>query len=87
MLIAWERLSRMLRDYANTPPSRRNEFHDTQKWLSEDLASYIALFEFSEVSNQLQGLELFTRIPKNRIAARLSKNSCSRSSSPATSNG
>ena len=67
MLIAWRRLSEILRTYATAEQSEaeRRDFHDAQKWLSEDLADYVALFEFSEVSNQLQALELFAMIRKN----------------------
>ncbi len=61
MLIAWERLSDLLREYANTPPTKesREDFHNRHKALAEDLAAYIALFEFSEVSSQLQPKQLF----------------------------
>jgi len=75
ILIAWERLSKILRTYASADQSegKRLEFHNEQKWLSEDLADYIALFEFSEVSNQLQALELFAMIRKNLHCATLLK--------------
>jgi hypothetical protein len=61
LLVAWERLSRLLQDYASEEAGRssRRRFHQAHRWLAEDLASYIAVFEFSEVTNQIQGRELF----------------------------
>jgi hypothetical protein len=71
LLITWDRLSVVLKNYANADPSRREDFHWEQKWLREDLADYLALFEFSQVSNQLQALELFEMIRKNLDCGRL----------------
>ena len=61
LLIFWDRLSNLLREYS-TEGNNRPAFHDDQRWLSEDFAHYLARFEFSEVSNQIQGRELFDQL-------------------------
>ncbi len=73
LLIAWQRLSDIIRIYASADqsPEKRKDFHRDQKWLSEDVAEYVALFEFSQVSNQLQALELFSMIRANLQCDRL----------------
>jgi hypothetical protein len=63
LLIFWDRLSNLLRDYSFQTGSRP-QFHRDQSWLAEDYAHFLALFDFSEVSNQLQPLELFDKMRK-----------------------
>jgi hypothetical protein len=67
LLVAWERLSELMRDYAaeSASDASREEFHRRHRWLAADLANYLAVFEFSEVTNQLQGRELFEMIRRN----------------------
>ncbi len=54
------RLTELMRNYNNTTGRHsRKQFHLANKWLAQDFAAYIALYEFTEVSNQLQAVELF----------------------------
>ncbi len=64
LMIFWDRLSNLLREYS-TESNNRQAFHDDQRWLSEDFAHYLARFDFSEVSNQIQALELFDRLRRS----------------------
>lgn len=57
------RLEEVLRDYHEMSGAKaRDRFHRNLSWLSEDFSAYMALYEFAEVSNQLQGVELFEKL-------------------------
>ena len=53
------RLALLLRDYANSDRSRRHLFHHACRALANDFSIYVALYDFAEVSSQLQAVELF----------------------------
>lgn len=61
----WDRLAQIVNLYSGEKPDEkptetsRQAYSEQVKWLLEDLADFIARFHFSEVSNQLQALELF----------------------------
>jgi hypothetical protein len=53
------RLSELLAAYANADRRFRDHYHRRCRKLASDLSTYVALYEFAEVSSQLQAYELF----------------------------
>ena len=64
LLVYWRRLAELMHQYAEDPPSTasRRKFENGIKCLTEDFADFTSRFWFSEVSNQLQPLEMFRLI-------------------------
>ena len=66
LLIFWDRLTNLLTDFSATSGREVREiYHNEQRWLAQDFSYYLARFDFSEVSNQLQPLELFEMMRRN----------------------
>lgn len=61
ILVLSARLSELLKRFIQAKPtsSERDRYHRECRWLANDFATYMALYDFAEVSNQLQGIELF----------------------------
>jgi hypothetical protein len=61
MLVMWERLASLTREFGAEAHSEasRERHHNRHQWLAADFANYLAVFEFSQVTNVLQGHELF----------------------------
>jgi len=66
LLIFWDRLTNLLTHFSATSGREAREtYHNEQRWLAQDFSYYLARFDFSEVSNQLQPLELFDMMRRN----------------------
>lgn len=57
----WGRLTDVVTEFSAAPPSPevKKKFFEDEKWLLSDLSDFVTRFYFSEVSNQVQGVELF----------------------------
>jgi hypothetical protein len=73
LLVAWDRLAALTRKFGaeSASDASRERHHRDHQWLAADFASYLAIFEFSEVTNVLQGRELFALMRRHLGSAEL----------------
>lgn len=53
------RLAEVLAEFTNSGRDVRDVYHNRCRQLANDLSTYVALYDFAEVSSQLQAIELF----------------------------
>ena len=61
LLAFWNRLAELVREFHAAAPGEevRRKHFDNVKWLLEDISDFVTRFYFTELSNQVQPLELF----------------------------
>jgi len=67
LLVYWDRLASVRREHAAQSASMasQRQFHRDHQWLTADLASYLAIYEFSEATSQVQGVEIFSLLRRH----------------------